>query len=94
MEGGRQLWGAYFLASRRTCAEEPLLESDYPHVVQSRKADYIVVHETEPVPPEALGDPVFANVEYALYRMNPFFPGPDLCSYRQDSRVSEAAIPG
>ncbi|MEJ7891517.1 MAG: hypothetical protein WKF94_02620 [Solirubrobacteraceae bacterium] len=94
MEGGRQLWGAYFLASRRTCSKKPLLESDYPHVAQSRKADFIVVHAETRVPPEALGDPVFANIEYALYRMNPFFPGPDLCSYRQDSRVSEAAIPG
>lgn len=94
MEGGLQLWGAYFLADRRTCSAEPFLESDYPHVVQSRKADYVVVYRKSPRPLEAVGEPLRENVDYALYRMNPLMPGPDLCSDRQDSRVQENLIPG
>src|SRR5205807_7297944 len=37
-----QLWGAYFLASHPLCSQLPQLDTDYPHLATSRKADYIV----------------------------------------------------
>ncbi len=93
MGGGEQLWGAYFLAARRTCAEQPLLDSDYPHVAESRKADYVVVaHDTHPRPPDAVGPALRHNLGYDLYRLDPAAPGPDRCSYEQKSRVTQKAI--
>jgi hypothetical protein len=94
MTGPLQLWGGYFLAARRTCSEEPLLTSDYPHVAQSTKADYVVVHHGYQRPPDAVGPPLRENVDYSLYRLDPDIPGPDRCSFVQQSRVEASQIPG
>jgi hypothetical protein len=93
MAEAEQLWGAYFLAARRTCATQPLLDSDYPHVAQSRKADYAVASLASPRPREAIGPALRVNHGYRLYRLDPALPGPDRCSYEQRSRVSESDIP-
>jgi hypothetical protein len=85
----QQLWGAYFLASLRVCSETPLLETDYPHVVRSRKADYIVVTRDRGRPADATGEPLRVNEGYELYAMDPSVPGADGCSQRQQSRIEE-----
>ncbi|MEY2534762.1 MAG: hypothetical protein QOF29_2672, partial [bacterium] len=69
MSGPEQLWGAYFLAARRTCAELPLTNSDYPHVAQSRKADYVVVSFGHPRPDDAVGAALRRNQGYRLFRL-------------------------
>jgi hypothetical protein len=84
-----QLWGAYFLHERRVCSQTPLLETDYPHVVRSRKADFIVVTRDRGRPADAVGRPLRVNEGYELYRMNPAVPGTDRCSQRQESRIEE-----
>ena len=94
MEGGQQLWGAYFLASRRTCSAEPLEGSDYPVVARSTKADYVVVATETERPADALGAPLRSNDGYALYRLNPITPGEDRCSFTQASRVTQDQILG
>ncbi|HYH59405.1 MAG TPA: hypothetical protein VD790_09330 [Thermoleophilaceae bacterium] len=83
----RQLWGSYMLAQRRLCTLRPLTGTDYPQVVRSRKADYILV---DPLaaryyrgrPFDAAGGPIRSNDEYKLYRMKPSVPGPENCSRR------------
>jgi hypothetical protein len=92
MTGGQQLWGAYFLAARPTCSEHPLFNTDYPHVAQSRKADYIVVAFGFRRPADAQGPPLRHNAGYDLYRMKPSVPGPDRCSLEQRSRVTQRAV--
>ena len=82
-----QLWGAYMLSSRRLCSQLPLLGTDYPHVVYSRKADYILVDEDGRRhyggrPDDAAGQPLRRNAKLWLYRAKPDLPGQDLCSKR------------
>jgi hypothetical protein len=93
MSGGQQLWGAYFLASRRVCAEEPL-ESDYPRVARSTRADYVLVASGYDRPAEAVGAALRHNDGYDLYRLNPVMAGRDHCSFEQNSRVTQSQISG
>jgi len=67
------------------CSQNPLLGTDYPHVVYSRDADYILVdrqgHEFyDGDPPDARLPPIRENSELTLYRAKPNLPGDDLCS--------------
>lgn len=80
-----QLWGSYMLSSHRLCSQKPLLGTDYPHVVYSRDADYILVDRQgrefyDGDPPDAQLPPVRQNSELTLYRAKPNLPGEDLCS--------------
>ncbi len=71
-----QLWAAYFLDSRPLCSQLPLLDTDYPHVAVSRKADYIVASQVAGRPFDAVGPVLRTNAGYRLYRENPAVPGP------------------
>jgi hypothetical protein len=82
-----QLWAAYMLASRRVCSEHPLLGTDYPHVMISRKADYIVAQSEWPRPADAVGGALKRNQQFALYRENPATPGIDACTLHRKSRL-------
>jgi hypothetical protein len=80
-----QLWGSYMLSSRRLCSQRPLLGTDYPHVVYSRDADFILTDQVGRKfyggdPPDADGPPVRQNEVFTLYRAKPDLPGEDLCS--------------
>ena len=80
-----QLWGSFMLSNRRLCSQNPLLGTDYPHVVYSRNADFILVdrqgHEFyDGDPPDAQLPPIRENSELTLYRAKPNLPGDDLCS--------------
>jgi hypothetical protein len=82
-----QLWGSYMLSSRRLCSQLPLLGTDYPHVVYSRDADYILVDrrgrdEYGGDPTDAAGPALRTNFEFSLYRAKPDLPGRDRCSKR------------
>jgi hypothetical protein len=89
MPGGDQLWAAYFLASHKVCSTHPLYPADYPRVTFSRKADYALLTVGQPVPLEAVGEPVKQNVAYELYRLDPAMPGVDTCSRAQRSRIGQ-----
>jgi hypothetical protein len=82
-----QLWGAYFLASRPVCSEHPLVNTDYPHVAFSVKADYILTTWSAPVPADAVGPPVRANDQFRLFREKASVPGPSYCTTRRFDRL-------
>lgn len=82
-----QLWAAYFLAARPLCSQLPLLNTDYPHVPVSRKADYIVATLDVGRPADALGGPLRQNAGYRLYRERRSVPGPSACSQRRLDRI-------
>jgi hypothetical protein len=82
-----QLWAGYFLSSRRLCSQLPLLDTDYPHVAVSRKADYIVATIATGRPADAIGPPLRVNEGYRLYRENPAVPGVDGCTQRRFDRI-------
>jgi hypothetical protein len=83
MDPNQQVWGAYFLSGQPLCSRRPLLDTSYPHVPASEKADYAVVDRRESGrPPDAIGRPLWQGEWYALYRLNPRIPGPDRCSRR------------
>ena len=82
-----QLWGSYMLSSRRLCSQLPLLGTDYPHVVYSREADFILTDELGREyyggdPPDARPPALRQNARFTLYRAKPDLPGEDLCSKR------------
>jgi hypothetical protein len=82
-----QLWAAYFLSARPLCSQLPILNTDYPHVPVSRKADYIVATITSGRPADAIGPALRENDGYRLYREDPAVPGPSACSQRRLDRI-------
>ncbi|MFL5823897.1 MAG: hypothetical protein ACJ764_10695 [Solirubrobacteraceae bacterium] len=82
-----EIWAAYFLISHPVCSQRPLLNTDYPHVIYSRKADYILVRTNRARPRDALGPPLRQDAFYLLYRESPAVPGVDTCSRRRFDRI-------
>jgi hypothetical protein len=82
-----QLWAAYFLSAHPLCSQQPLLDTDYPHVVISRKADYIVATIPTGRPPDAVGPALRTNAGYRLFRESPAVPGIDGCTQRRFDRI-------
>ena len=82
-----ELWAAYFLDSHPLCSQQPLLDTDYPHVPVSRQADYIVASRAYGRPGDAVGGPLRENAVFRLYRESPAVPGPSLCSLRRLDRI-------
>jgi hypothetical protein len=82
-----ELWAGYFLSSHRLCSQLPLLDTDYPHVMLGRKADYIVATIPTGKPGDAVGPVLRRNSGYRLYRENPAVPGPDTCTQRRFDRI-------
>lgn len=75
-----QIWVAYFLHAEPLCSQRPLLQTSYPHVAVSRKADFILAdHFTFP-PFDAVGPPIAAVGQFELYRERADIPGRDRCS--------------
>jgi hypothetical protein len=89
VEPGPQLWVAYMLAGQPLCSQRPLLDTSYPHVPVSRKADYVLVQRPLQRPFDALGPPLMQNSAYQLFRMKPGVPGIDRCSRAMDQTVKE-----
>jgi hypothetical protein len=82
-----QLWAAYLMASHPLCSPLPLLDTDYPHVAPSRKADYIVASQAAGRPFDAVGPVLRQNAGFRLFRENPAVPGPSLCTQRRFDRI-------
>jgi len=78
-----QLWAAYMLHERRLSASRPVLNTTYPHLPVSRRADYVLVDRTQRRPADAAGAPVLDNAGFRLYRMRSGVPGPDRSSRRR-----------
>ena len=91
-EYGRQQWAWYMLADHPVSSLNPLLDF-FPHAPVSRKADYLLVDRPRRPPADASGGPLFSNAFFALYRMRPDIPGPDVSSRRMiDPFVPEDAL--
>lgn len=88
VQPANQLWTAYMLSDHPLCSQRPLSDTSYPHVVLSRKADYVLVRFLRK-PVDAVGPPVRFNREYQLYRMAPGTPGRDTCSQRMIQTVQQ-----
>jgi hypothetical protein len=82
-----QLWAAYFLAPRPLCSQTPLVNTDYPHVAWSVKADYILAFRGLGRPKDAIGPPLRQNQGYLLFRQNPDVTGPSTCSQRLFDKI-------
>ena len=92
MSGGQQLWAAYFLSDNPLCSQKPLLNTSYPHVRISRRADFVVAERRLRRPFDAVGAPLKVNEQYALYRLAPSLPGPENCSQRMVQTVDEGDL--
>jgi len=77
---GRQLWAGIILTGQPLCSQKPVLETSYPHVPVSRKADYVLVDDDWRRPFDAAGPAVLTLDRYVLYRVRAEVPGPDRCS--------------
>ena len=83
LDPNEQIWAAYFLSGQPVCSRLPLLETSYPHVRSSIKADYAVIDTRDTRrPADAIGAPVWRGEWFTLYRLRPDLPGPDRCSQR------------
>jgi hypothetical protein len=87
-----QNWIAYMLHAHPLCSRHPLLNTSYPHVRVSRKADYIVTPAGAGVPADALTPPVRRLDAFTLYRMKPSVPGPENCSQRMVQTVTSVPV--
>jgi hypothetical protein len=83
---GIQLWTTYMFNDHPLSALDPLA-GFFPHPRHGRKADYVIAERSQPRPVDARGRPVFENDGFALWRMKPSVPGPDVSS-RQLSDIT------
>ena len=90
----RQLWVGYFLAHRPLCSQRPLLNTSYPHVPVSRKADFILRERAWGRPVDATGPVLWHNEHFALYRMSPAVPGPEVCSQEMIQFIDAISVTG
>jgi hypothetical protein len=90
---GIQLWAGYMLAAHPLSATLPVLNTTYPHPPRGHKADY-VLSELRQEPLDTTGAPLFRNGSFALYRMDPSVPGPDVSSRKAIQGVPAHAGPG
>jgi len=77
-----QNWVAFMLHGQPLCSQKPLLNTSYPHVPISRRADYILTKNDAPRPVDAVGGPVTSLQAFTLWRARPGLPGPSRCSQR------------
>ncbi len=77
-----QNWVAFMLHGQPLCSQLPLLETSYPHVRISRRAEYILTKNDAPKPSDAAGAPVRQLQAFTLWRQRPGVPGRDNCSQK------------
>ena len=87
LDPSAQLWAAYFLSGQPLCSQRPLLETSYPHVPISRKADYVLADRALRRPFDATGAPVWRGERYVLFRQRAGVAGHDFCSRRMQQTV-------
>jgi hypothetical protein len=89
-----QNWGAFMLHGQPLCSQKPLLDTNYPHVQFSRKADYILTKVDARPPTDAAGPPVRELDAYTLYKAKPDMPGRDKCSQAMVETVTKVDTGG
>ncbi len=82
-----QNWTAFWLHGQPLCSQKPLLNTSYPHVPISRKADFILTKDDAPVPADA-GAVVMRIQAYTLYRQRAGVPGRSACSQRMVQTIT------
>jgi hypothetical protein len=87
-----QNWIAFMLHAHPLCSRHPLLNTSYPHVRISRKADYILTAVNQPRPADAAGPPVRRLEAFTLYRQKPSVPGPENCSRAMVQTVTSVPV--
>jgi len=90
----RQLWAAYFLSGQPLCSRTPLLNTSYPHVPVSRKADYVLREHEFGRAPDAVGPVVWSNIQFTLRRLRPDVPGPEACSREMVQTIKSISVTG
>ena len=86
---GRQLWAGIILSGQPLCSQRPVLETSYPHVPVSRKADYVLADDDWVKPFDAVGPPLLTLDRYVLYRLRADIPGPSRCSRKMTLTVKK-----
>ena len=74
-----QNWAAFWLHGQPLCSQRPLLNTSYPHVATSRKADFILTKNDAPAPADAT-EVVMRIQAFTLYRQRRDVPGRSACS--------------
>jgi hypothetical protein len=87
-----QNWIAFMLHAHPLCSQHPLLNTSYPHVRISRRADYIVAPRDAAVPADALTPPLRRLDAFTLYRMKPSVSGPENCSRAMVQTVTSVPV--
>jgi hypothetical protein len=87
-----QNWIAFMLHAHPLCSRHPLLNTSYPHVRISRKADYILTAVDAARPADAVGPPVRRLDAFTLYRQKPSVPGPENCSRAMVQTVTSVPV--
>jgi hypothetical protein len=87
-----QNWIAYMLHAHPLCSRHPLLNTSYPHVRISRKADYILTAVGSPTPADAITPAVRYLDRFTLYRQKPSVPGPENCSQAMVQTVTSVPV--
>jgi hypothetical protein len=87
-----QLWTYHFFSRHRLSATTPILVF-FPHPPIGRKADFVLVERTDgPPPTDVEGPPIRENPQFALYRLKPSIPGPDVSSQRMFEPITKVSI--
>jgi hypothetical protein len=87
-----QNWAAYMLHGQPLCSRLPLLDTSYPHVRESRNADYILAKRDAPLPRDALPFPVMQTGVFALYKVWSAVQGPKNCSRKMVQTVERITV--
>lgn len=88
MDPDLQSWVAEMLYQHPLCSQTPLLDTSYPHVPISNRADYILVDYQLQAPFDSQGAPLYSNSQFRLYRAKPGTPGPDTCSQKRVATIT------
>ena len=87
-----QLWTYHFFSRHRLSSTHPILVF-FPHPPIGRKADFVLVERSDgPPPADVEGPPIRENPQFALYRLKPSIPGPDVSSQRMLEPITKVSI--
>jgi hypothetical protein len=89
--GSYQLWTFHFFSRHRLSSTRPI-GVFFPYPPVGRKADYVLADRADRRPADAEGLPIRANAQFALYRVKPTVPGPDVSSRRMVEPVTKVSI--
>jgi hypothetical protein len=88
MDPNLQLWVAEMLPRHALCSQTPVLNTSYPHVVVSRRSDYVLVDYQMHPPFDRQGPAIWRDEEFRLYRERSDVPGVNRCSQRRIQTVT------